>query len=107
MSPKRSRAEWEQLVAELEDSGETIGRFASARGVNRNTLAWWRWRTRSSPDSAHRVDFVPVVVDGLRAAHAVGAVRLEAELPNGVVVRFGDGLELAQLREVVSALAGA
>lgn len=107
MSAKRSRVEWEQLVAELEDSGEAIGRFAAARGVNRNTLAWWRWRTRSSPDTTNRVDFVPVVVDGLGAANAGGAVRFEAELPNGVVVRFGDGLELAQLREVVSVLAGA
>ena len=102
MAPRRSRSEWAELVAEFEAGGAALGTFAAARGLNRNTLAWWRSRLRNeAPGSV--TGFVPVVVDG--GAH--GGVSVDAELPNGVVLRFRDRLDATQLRALVTALASA
>lgn len=104
MATKRSRAEWEQLVAKLDESGESVGRFADAHGLNRNTLAWWRWQTRSTASRVERVGFVPVVMETETLLPSVGAVGFEAALPNGVVLRF-EQLGIAQLHRVIAALA--
>jgi len=97
---KRTRQEWEQIVADYEESGDSLKRFAASNKVNFRTLTWWRWRLRndSSPGS-----FAPVVVAGWDEppVTAVGAV--EATLPNGVTLRFEHPLGGAGLRELVEA----
>lgn len=104
VAPRRSRGEWAELVAEFEASDETLGAFASLRGLNRNTLAWWRSRIRTgSAAPAAGGGFVPVVVDGVGGA----GLCVDAELPNGVVLRFRDRVDATQLRALVAALASA
>ena len=48
-------ARWSDLIDRQEASGQTLGEFSAANGLNRNTLAWWRWelgRTRSRKRTA-------------------------------------------------------
>lgn len=53
---QRSRAEWEQLLAEFESSGQTLTKFAAEHGVNASYLGTKRKQlNRSTP-------FVPVQV---------------------------------------------
>lgn len=43
-------ARWSEIIDRQEASGQTLREFAEANGLNRNTLAWWRWelgRTRT------------------------------------------------------------
>lgn len=102
VAPRRSRDEWAELVAEFEAGSVTLDAFAAMHGLNRNTLAWWRSRLRTdlAPTTG---DFVPVVVDGVAPCR----LSVDAELPNGVVLRFRDRLDPAQLRTLVATLASA
>ena len=61
---------WSRLSAEYEASGMSLRRFAAMRGVNPNTLAWWRSKLRrdaaaerSSPREGTSVRFAEVVVE--------------------------------------------
>jgi hypothetical protein len=40
-SPRRSRAEWSQLVAAWRASGALSGDYARLHGLNHNTFVWW------------------------------------------------------------------
>jgi hypothetical protein len=90
-------------MAEYEGGDETLDDFAAARGLNRNTAAWWRSRLRAAGTARTQQDFLPVVVDDAGG----DGLRFDAELPNGVVLRFRDGLGRGQLHEVIAALARA
>jgi transposase-like protein len=40
---RRSRSEWQDVLARLEASGEEVGRFCQHEGIYPPTLRWWRW----------------------------------------------------------------
>jgi hypothetical protein len=90
----------------------SLREYAAARGVNRHTLSWWRWRTRSErevegPRAPSR--FVPVVLQQpLEPEPApVAEGRVEAVLPNGVTLRFEHRLDLHGLRDLAAVFGGA
>lgn len=96
MRRRDARSEWQGWVSALAESGQSVREFAASQGLNASTLAWWRAAFRRETGSAETPTtprqgllsgatkgFVPVVVASPRAA----ASWLEAELPNGVVVR--------------------
>lgn len=80
--------------------------FAAREGVNRNTLAYWRWRLRSeapppviaAPPAA--TSFVEVVVPPA-ARESTG---MEVVLPAGYRVRLGDTVRADALRTVLDVL---
>lgn len=41
---RRTAEDWSRLVRSWERSGQTCAEFCAARGVNRHTLSWWKWR---------------------------------------------------------------
>ena len=47
--PTPAQIRWSVIVDDLEASGLTARAFARARGLNVNTLAWWRARIRREP----------------------------------------------------------
>lgn len=101
-------------MREQERSGMPVREFAARRGVNRHTLAWWRWRIRSESDErAESPDrptcFVPVVVERPFEAEPERVVegQVEATLPNGVTLRFEHRLDAHGLRELAAAFGGA
>jgi transposase-like protein len=102
---KRSRQEWEQIVAEYEESGDSLRGFAEAKGLNRRTLTWWRWRLRGAqpvPEPTP-VTFAPVVVAGWDEPRSCVVGAVEATLPNGVTLRFEHQLGDGGLRELAEA----
>ena len=40
---RRSRSEWQGVLARLEASGEEVDRFCQREGTHPPTLRWWRW----------------------------------------------------------------
>lgn len=40
---RRSRSEWQGVLARLEASGDEVDRFCQREGIHPPTLRWWRW----------------------------------------------------------------
>lgn len=85
MRARRSREEWNAVIAELEGSGEPLESFCRRRRVAPATLRWWRWRLagaaiRAAPGGDVRL----IAVDVL--APAEGAVSTCAPSSLAVVV---------------------
>ena len=98
MSKKRSRLEWERIVAERARRGETIVAAAMRHGVKAGTLAWWehefrRQRNQTLPAVRGRAGFVQLV-----SSPAPGDSRTLAGSPVAARLRLGDvHLELAEI----------
>jgi hypothetical protein len=76
MAMRRSRAEWEKIVAELEASGERHVAFCERRGLSVHAFRDWlhRFRQERSADGGVRsakksVQMVPVRGAGARRPH--------------------------------------
>ena len=79
---RRSKEQWKQLVREHDRSGLSTARFARHRGLNANTLQFWRWKLgrggpkrqakrRTSTKAAPPVRLLPVrMTDGRSSASA-------------------------------------
>ena len=82
MQPKRSRAEWRQIVDRYQRSGLRPTEFARREGLNVHTFSWWRHEFRKADRRQEgRLTLVPV------AASPVPE-------PKGLLLRFPDGLEM-------------
>jgi hypothetical protein len=40
---RRSRAQWLELLAKFEDSGESVAKFCARKQIAPKTFSWWRW----------------------------------------------------------------
>lgn len=96
MSSARER--WKALVEALEASSLSTAAFAEQAGVNRHTLAWWRWKLRIEPRSADRSPFAELIV-----AEPVGTMRLHVGRGDAFVDVDGD-TDLALVRRLLEAL---
>ena len=87
---------WSGILDDLEDSELGVRAFARARGLNPNTLAWWRWKLANTssarPGGRAFVEVVP----------ASASVRIEVR---GGVVHVDQDSDLGLLRRVLEALA--
>jgi hypothetical protein len=99
---------WSEIIDQQETSGQTLRAFAEANGLNRNTLAWWRWelgrtrprqRPRPNPSSSPR--FVELAVAESNPELASLEIGLHGLAASLVVDQQTD---LALLRRVLEAL---
>jgi hypothetical protein len=96
---KRSRADWEKLIAEFERGSESQVQFCARRSVAVATLQYWLRRLRRG-DREKSVSVVPVrLSDG-----ATGRPGVEAEL-GSLRLRFEEGLAPEYIAAVLRALA--
>jgi transposase-like protein len=99
---RRSRASWEQLVAEVERSG-SVARTAERHGVNPQRLSWWRWSLRREK-GAGSARLLPVVVAGLSTQpHAPSVAWLEIAV-GGVAIRVPIGSDAGYVAALVAAI---
>ena len=105
---RRSRAEWEQLVREVEACG-SVTEVARRHGIRRATLAWWRWELRRgrvarSATKRTAVQMVPVRVRP--APPRVEPVDDVIEVAvRGALVRVRVGQDAEYIAELAAALA--
>ena len=102
--PRRSREATRQLWAERLDRFATAdlsaAAFCAAEGVSPNSFFYWK-RQLAAPAAAPDAPplFLPVRV--------TPSAPVEVVLPNGAVVRIAAGCDLAFVRSLIDALAGA
>ena len=103
-SPRRSREAtrllWVERLARFATAEQSVIAFCAAEGVSTNTFFYWK-RQLAAPASAPDDEpcFLPVRVP---SPHPV-----EVVLPNGAVLRLAPGCDLAFVRSLIDALAGA
>lgn len=94
---RRSRQEWERLIAQWRAGGESAATFCARRGLRVQTLQWWRWRLRQRPTEEKLVaerDAIQVVEHGFRELAAGGTGKVSASPRSGFELRWPDGLTL-------------
>lgn len=87
---RRSREQWQELVARFEDSGQTREQFCAELGIGESTLR--RWCSRLQERTPGAMSQAPVFVE-LPAQHErPGAVvqpwEVELQLDAGIVLRL-------------------
>jgi transposase-like protein len=104
---RRSSEAWRRIVDELDRSGATVAAFAAERGLNANTLSWWRSAIRrkdgrATPAAATAAPrFVELVP---RAAAVPRAGTIEISTPSGLSVRASADVDPDSVSRVVAAL---
>lgn len=87
---------WSAVLDDAEAAELPMREFARSRGLNPNTLAWWKWRLKQRPVRRQPSTFVPVLV----------ASRSQVEVQIGAALLVVDEeTDLALLKRVVEALA--
>jgi hypothetical protein len=112
MASKRTSAEWAKLVREWKVSGLTAREFSKRKGLNPQTLSWWKWRLGAEvssrkpavPKPPKRAALVPVQVVAVDS-------RVSAETPvevvlGEVVVRVRRGFDAGTLARVLDVVEG-
>jgi hypothetical protein len=103
---RRRRQEWIELIRECERSGARVESFAAKRKIRAEALKWWIGKLRR--EEANGPTLLPVRVVGLAAPSARrsgdGGGRIEAELPDGLKLRFAAEVGLEAVVEVVGRL---
>lgn len=87
---------WSGILVEAQHSGLSMRAFARSRGLNPNTLAWWKWKLDQVPMATRSASFVEI---GLAEASPLRVRVGEA------IVDVDEGTDLGLLRRVVEALA--
>lgn len=94
-----AETKWRALIAAQERSGQSVRKFAAARGFAAGTLYWWRSRLRE-----RGTNLVPVaVIDNSGAAGASARAGFELQLDE-VTVRVPAGFDEDDLRRLLRAL---
>jgi transposase-like protein len=101
---RRSRAEWEQLVREVE-SGGTIAEVARRHGVRLRTLTWWRWQLRRGKVARSATKAVQMVPVRVREVVRPAVDDVVEVLVRGAVVRVRVGQDPRYVAELAAALA--
>jgi hypothetical protein len=102
---RRSRAQWLEVLAKFEASGESLAKFCTKARIRERTLGWWRWRLRDEPRARsardNNVRLVAVEVSPTSTATTArgGALRL---VVSGVEIHLEVGTDI----EYVGALVG-
>jgi transposase len=102
--PRRSRDAtrllWAQRLSRFAAAEQSAAAFCAAEGVSPNSFFYWKRRLAGpavAPDAGPR--FLPVRV--------APPSPVEVVLPGGAVLRLSPGCDLAFVRSLVGALAGA
>lgn len=108
MGMRRSRVEWELLIAELEASGQSVARFSARRGLNPRSLQWWRWKLHRTEPVARNAEasvrLIPVdVIESAATADVGNPAPIEVSLGD-LAVRVAVGTEPAYVASLIAAL---
>lgn len=76
---RRSRAQWLEVLAKFEGSGESVAKFCARKQISPRTFAWWRWHLRDERPTAPARESVRLI------AVDVAAPIAESRAPAGTV----------------------
>lgn len=119
--PAETESRWRRIIGELDRSGLSLRGFAAGRGLNPNTVTFWRYELRRRDGAGHAAaaravatpdevspapTFLPVAVSGQvpAAEERTVAGTIEIMLMSGHIVRVTGVVDGDRLREVLSLL---
>ena len=110
MGMRRSQAEWESLIAELDKSGRSVAEFSARRSIRARTLQWWRWKLRRAQPIARnakpRIRLIPVdVVESAAPADVASPAPIAIALGD-ITLRIAVGTEPAYVASLIAVLRG-
>ncbi len=94
---RRSRAEWESIIAEQESSGERVSTWCRQRHVHAQSFYQWRKRLRSTPEE-QAGSFIRI-----EATEGVGQL-VRIHTPKGYRVEVPSGTDGAYVRRLLEAI---
>ena len=102
---EQARAKWRELVAEQEQSGQSVAAFCESRELTRSQLIYWKRRLRE----AERPSFVEVQLAQPGAeprvrARALGSPTIEVRLKNGRSLMVAAGFDARHLRALLAVM---
>ena len=101
--PRRSREAtrqlWSERLARFSAAEQSAAAFCAAEGVSVNSFFYWKRRLAAPAAPEASPLFLPVRV--------TPAAPVEVVLPGGAILRIAPGCDLAFVRSLISALAGA
>jgi hypothetical protein len=65
---RRSRAQWLEVLAKFEASGESVAKFCARKQISPRTFAWWRWQLRDERRAAPARENVRLIAVDVAAA---------------------------------------
>jgi transposase len=99
-SREATRQVWVERLARFATAEQSVAAFCAAEGVSPNSFFYWKRQLAGlavAPNAEPR--FLPVRV--------TPAAPVEVVLPNGATLRLAPGCDLAFVRSLIDALAGA
>jgi hypothetical protein len=102
---EQARAKWRELVAEQEQSGQSVAAFCQNRELTRSQLIYWKRRLRE----AERAPFVEVQLAQPGAeprvrARALGSPTIEVRLKNGRSLMVAAGFDARHLQALLAVM---
>jgi hypothetical protein len=102
---EQARAKWRELVAEQEQSGQSVAAFCQNRELTRSQLIYWKRRLRE----AERAPFVEVQLAQPGAeprvrARALGSPTIEVRLKNGRSLMVAAGFDTRHLQALLAVM---
>ena len=100
---QQTLAKWRSLVAEQEQSGESVAAFCQTRELVQSQLIYWKRRLRE----VERASFVEVQlarpsVEPRVRARVLGSPTIEVRLKNGRSLMVAAGFEAHHLRRLLA-----
>jgi ATP-dependent helicase YprA (DUF1998 family) len=102
---EQAQAKWRDLVAEQEQSGQSVAAFCRDRELAQTQLTYWKRRVRE----AARAPFVEVQLAQPGAeprvqARALGSTTIEVRLKNGRSLMVGARFDARHLRALLAVM---
>jgi len=87
--PRRTAAEWQQLLEEQQASGSTQKEFCEMRGIRPATFGHWKRKLSTAPSVDQDAESSWLDLSALTAAGGSPSTwKIELDLGNGVVLRL-------------------
>ncbi len=87
--PRRTAAEWQQLVEEQQASGSTQKEFCELRGIRAATFGYWKRKLSAVSSMDQSADSSWLDLSALTATgDSSSSWKIELDLGNGVVLRL-------------------
>lgn len=88
---RRTPDQWQQIVSEWQQSGQSARAFCTARSIGYASFCQWRKRL-SAPDAAPQQEAAPGFIDlSTLASGSTAGWRIVLSLGNGVELRLSQG----------------
>lgn len=103
VSHRRTQAEIQKIIAEIEASGQSRARYSAKTGIPLSTIHNWfskakRVKRNKGQKKSESAQVISVgTISGLQPT-------MEIEFPNGLVFRFGSGCRAQDLRLILQEL---